>query len=187
MGPEQGLYLAWGLWALSWWAAALWSNRTAARSTGQWPYRLVTWIGIIMLFQVFQPDQRMIPLWHLGGTGRWAMVGLAALGFGFCWWARLHLGRLWSATITRKQDHKVVDTGPYALVRHPIYTGIILAGFATAIQHGTAVSLAGALLLVLAWTIKARLEERFLRAELGVAVYNDYAARVPMLVPFAKF
>jgi protein-S-isoprenylcysteine O-methyltransferase Ste14 len=187
MDPERGLDLLWGLWALSWWAAAFWSNRTEARSGGQVLYRALTLIGIVLLFQVWLPDQRMIPLWRLNDTTRWVLAGLAAIGFAFCWWARLHLGRFWSAQVTRKQHHRIVDAGPYGLVRHPIYTGIILAGFATAIQRGTLVSLAGALLLVLAWFIKARLEERFLRAELGMAAYNAYAARVPMLIPFLKF
>jgi protein-S-isoprenylcysteine O-methyltransferase Ste14 len=187
MSPDLGLDLVWGLWAASWWAAAFWSNRTAARSEGQGFYRLLTVIGIVLLFQAWMPNRRMIPLWHLDDTGRWLMAELAAAGFAFCWWARLHLGRFWSAQVTRKEDHRVIDTGPYALVRHPIYTGVILACLATAIQRGTLVSLTGALLLVLAWTVKARLEERFLRAELGAAAYGTYALRVPMLIPFTRF
>ena len=92
------------------------------------------------------------------------MVGLAALGFAFCWWARLYLGRLWSGSVTRKEGHHIVDTGPYRLVRHPIYSGIILAALATAIERGTPVSFAGFAVMTLGWWIKARLEKRFLRS-----------------------
>ncbi len=110
---------------------------------------------------------------------------VAFAGFAFCWWARLHLGRLWSASVTIKPDHRIVDTGPYGLVRHPIYTGLILALAASVAaerdaagdrrrrRHGDRVRREGAL------------EEAFLREELGRAAYDAYAARVPMLVPFA--
>ena len=53
-------------------------------------------------------------------------------GILFAWWVRIHLGRLWSGAITRKEGHRVVDSGPYGLVRHPIYTGLLAATFTTA-------------------------------------------------------
>ncbi len=93
----------------------------------------------------------------------WAMVGVTTLGFAFAWWARIYLGRLWSGSITRKEGHHVVDTGPYALVRHPIYTGIILSAIATAIAIGAVHAYLGAVLLIIGYWIKAKLEERFLQ------------------------
>ena len=89
----------------------------------------------------------------------------------------------WSGSVTAKADHRIVDTGPYALVRHPIYTGLLLSAFATAALYGTALAVLGALLILLGFWIKARLEERFLRAELGPEAYDAYASRVGMLVP----
>ena len=96
----------------------------------------------------------------------------------------MHLGRLWSGTVTAKAGHHVVDTGPYGLVRHPIYTGLLLAILATMAAKGTLWGIAGAVLLTIGIVMKARLEESFLRGELGSA-YDDYAKRVPMLMPFA--
>jgi protein-S-isoprenylcysteine O-methyltransferase Ste14 len=179
--PLLGL---WGLWALSWFVAAIWSGRTQARPMmgSQLLYRIVTIAGAVMLFDFrdWGPDR----LWTLSETGEWAMVGLAALGFAFCWWARLYLGRLWSGSVTRKEGHHIVDTGPYRFVRHPIYTGIIIAALATAIERGTPVSFAGFAVMTLGWWIKARLEESFLRSELGAADYDAYAKRTGMLLPF---
>ena len=86
--------------------------------------------------------------------------------------------------MTRKDDHRIIDTGPYRLVRHPIYTGLITAAFALAVQVETPLALAGALFIALGFWLKARLEERFLREELGAADYDAYAARTPMLIPF---
>jgi len=114
----------------------------------------------------------------------WAMVALTAAGVAFAWWARIYLGRLWSGSITRKEEHHVVDKGPYAIVRHPIYTGLLTAAVATTIATGTLHTVLGTVLLIVAYWMKAKLEERFLREELGPEAYDSYRRRVPMLVPF---
>ena len=113
------------------------------------------------------------------------MVAVTVIGLAFCWWARLHLGSLWSAGVSRKEGHRIVDTGPYGIVRHPIYSGVILGMFATAAFRGRPNVIASALLLTLFFALKALVEERFLREELGEA-YDDYRRRVPMLVPFLR-
>ena len=79
-------------------------------------------------------------------------------------------------------EHRVVDSGPYALVRHPIYTGLFAAVIAMAILRGTPIALAGAALFVLGFTLKARVEERFLEGALPV--YAAYRRRVGMIVPW---
>jgi protein-S-isoprenylcysteine O-methyltransferase Ste14 len=82
--------------------------------------------------------------------------------------------------------HHVVDTGPYRLVRHPIYSGLIFAAFSTAIEKGTSFALLGGAIVTLAFYIKARREERFLRAELGESAYDAYAGKTAILVPFLR-
>jgi protein-S-isoprenylcysteine O-methyltransferase Ste14 len=88
-----------------------------------------------------------------------------------------------SSSVTYKADHRIVDTGPYALVRHPIYTGIIVAAAATAALQARAIAFAGLVLLILGFWIKARLEERFLRDHLGAQAYDAYARRTGLLFP----
>jgi protein-S-isoprenylcysteine O-methyltransferase Ste14 len=88
--------------------------------------------------------------------------------------------------VVKKAGHHVVDTGPYRLVRHPIYSGLIFAAFATAIQKGTPFALLGVAIVTLAFCIKARREERFLRAELGENAYDAYACKTAMLVPLVR-
>jgi protein-S-isoprenylcysteine O-methyltransferase Ste14 len=113
----------------------------------------------------------------------WALCAATVASFAFAWWARLYLGPLWSGSITRKEGHRVVDTGPYRLVRHPIYTGVIAASFVLAIELGAPVGFLGAAVMTLGWWMKAQQEERFLGQELGAA-YDDYRRRTPMLAPF---
>ena len=183
--PLYAIGAIWVIWALSWLAAAAWSDRTTAQPAAgsQALYRLTVFGGMALLFDRFTLGATS-PLWVAPPALGWAMVALTAGGFAFCWWARLYLGRLWSSSVTRKQGHHVVDTGPYALVRHPIYTGVLAAAAATAIEQGTATSLLGLGLITLGYWIKARLEESFLRAELGADSYDAYARRTGMLLPF---
>jgi protein-S-isoprenylcysteine O-methyltransferase Ste14 len=165
----------------------MWSSRTesSAGIVQQLPYRLLTILGFLLLFAIKSGRfADLFRLWKLPDPVGWFMVILSLLGFAFAWWARLHLGKLWSAFVTRKADHQIIDTGPYGIVRHPIYTGIILAAFATSILKGTIFALAGALVIFFGFWIKARLEERFLRQQLGAEAYDPYRRRVPMLVPF---
>lgn len=115
----------------------------------------------------------------------WTGAVMTGIGFGFAIWARVHLGANWSATVTVKQGHELIQSGPYALVRHPIYTGLLTAMIGTVIALGEWRGVAAVLIVLWALGRKLALEERWMREVFG-EVYDDYAARVPALVPFAK-
>ncbi|MGD0142757.1 MAG: isoprenylcysteine carboxylmethyltransferase family protein [Rhizomicrobium sp.] len=176
----------WGAFGLSWLAAAAWSSTVAKRAgfAAELFYRIVLLIGGIVLFIPAHGYEGPLRLWYVTRVEGWICVGLIALGFAFAWWARIYLGPLWSGQVTTKADHRVVDRGPYGIVRHPIYTGILLAIFATAAAKGTVLGLAGAAIITLGLWMKARLEERWLREQLGAEDYDSYRRRVPMLLPF---
>jgi len=185
MTPETAIVIAWGLWVVSWLAAAPWSDPAARRPgfSRESFYWIATVLGAVLVFGRFDrlDDGR---LWRLGPGIDWTLAAVALAGLVFTWWARLYLGRLWSSSVTRKADHRVIDTGPYAIVRHPIYTGIIAAIFATAIVKGRLSGVVGAFVITFGYWIKARLEERFLREQLGPEAYDSYRRKTPMLVPF---
>ena len=164
----------------------MWSGRTEKRAATRetWIYRIAIFAGAILIAPWTAQVLGEKPTWQIGDHGASALVGVMLLGLALTWWARMQLGRLWSSAITRKEEHRLVDTGPYAFVRHPIYTGLIIALLATAAIEATLVALLGALLIVLGLWVKARAEERFLLAELGPDAYESYRRRVPMLVPF---
>ena len=184
--PSATLDLIWIGWLISWVAASFWSSpmqkRVATLET--WTYRAVMIAGGILLFARATHMLVVKPLWQMGLPAGYVFVAALVLGLALCWWARIHLGRLWSVAITRKEAHRVVDTGPYALVRHPIYTGLIVGLLATAAADGTAPALTGAAMMIVGLWLKARTEERFLTAELGAEAYSAYRRRVPMLIPF---
>ena len=187
MTPENTVRTIWLVWWLSWWlAAAVWRERTVERPSTrhQIVYRLFAAVGVVLLFGLYTHELRTeVILWHISNALAWIMTAVAFAGLSFTWWARIHLGRLWSSSVARKADHKVVDTGPYGIVRHPIYTGIILASAATAAMRGTVLAWLGVVVMTVGWIIKARMEEEFLQDQLGREAYGAYARRVPMLAP----
>lgn len=197
MTPDNAIYVPWCIWAVTWIAAAWWADLTVARPAfgRESLYRLINILGFVTLLGSYAVKEKdgvrmhmLVPsarLWLLPDAAGWAMVAMASLGFIFAWWARIHLGRLWSAAVTRKTDHRVVDTGPYAIVRHPIYTALLTGAIATMVIKGSIAAIAGCLLLVIGYVLKARVEERFLAEQLGRDAYESYRQRVPMLVPFA--
>ncbi len=187
--PEMTMRVMWLGWWLSWLAAAAWSDRAVKKPSTrhQIVYRLLAAGGAVLLFGTYRHDLPVEGiLWRSPAGFGWAMVAVAGAGLLFTWWARIHLGRLWSSSVGRKADHRVVDTGPYRIVRHPIYTGITLASIATASMRGTALAWLGALVMTAGWVVKARLEEAFLREQLGAEAYGEYARRVPMLAPIPR-
>jgi protein-S-isoprenylcysteine O-methyltransferase Ste14 len=184
--PNETLDLIWIVWLASWVAASFWSGRTQRRvgTLETWTYRAAMIAGGILLVPWTARELAEQPLWEAGIRGVYILAAVMIAGLSFTWWGRIHLGRLWSSAITRKEDHRVIDTGPYALVRHPIYTGLIVALVATAAADATITALVGAALIIFGIWLKARSEERFLKVELGADAYASYSRRVPMLIPF---
>ncbi len=115
----------------------------------------------------------------------WVGAALTVAGLLFSVWARVHLGRNWSGIVTVKQDHELITPGPYAIVRHPIYTGLLLAFIGSALARG---EWRGVVAVALAWWavhLKMRMEERLMREQFADA-YQTYSERVPALVPFIR-
>ena len=118
-------------------------------------------------------------------TFGWFLAGLAAvaMGLAFSVAARHRLGGNWSAQVTVKDGHELVRSGPYAWVRHPIYTGMLLALIGTAMAIGRWRALAGFALLAAGLIYKIGVEEKFMREQFGEA-YARYRTEVPALIPF---
>ncbi len=107
---------------------------------------------------------------------------LQIAGLAFAIWARLHIGRNWSGTVTLKEGHALVRSGPYAWVRHPIYSGLLLAALGLALEHGELGAALGFLLLTVEWKRKSMLEERLMLEQFGEE-YKQYRREVKGLVP----
>lgn len=112
------------------------------------------------------------------------IVGFILTGIGllFALWARIYLGSSWDSYISLRLNHKLVRTGPYSIVRHPIYSGFMLALIGSFLNFGHLRSLIAAVMVTLAWVYKAGLEEAFMKKHFETE-YDQYCQHVKRLVP----
>ena len=115
-------------------------------------------------------------------TAQFAGVAITVAGCLFACWARVVLGRNWSGDITVKENHELIVKGPYALTRHPIYTGFLTAGVGTTLVVGRWCAIVGLAVVVLMLILKMSQEER-LMAQQFPAAYPRYRQRVKALIP----
>jgi len=178
------IWLAW----LLYWSVGAQGNKRAARVDslgGMLVYRVPLVLAVILLF-TGPPGAGVVWLWlrFLPPSAAWHWLGLALLlpGLGFACWARVTLGRNWSATVQLKQDHELVVAGPYRWVRHPIYTGILLGLLGTALVFGQWRGLLVLALAAVAFWFKLRHEEAWMRERFG-SRYVDYMRTTRALIP----
>ncbi len=169
----------WAAFWLYWLVAAFSMKRGHIPWSRELRIRAVIAVAVIILIRLgaFRGHGLNTDPWRAG-------IGLVlfALGLGFAIWARVHIGRNWGTPMTQKDDPELVTSGPYRLVRHPIYSGLLVAGFGTAVALSwlwlTAVALAGVYFLY-----SARVEEGYLTVQFP-AEYPIYRRSTKMLLPF---
>jgi protein-S-isoprenylcysteine O-methyltransferase Ste14 len=175
----------WTAWVVIWVLWALQSKRIQQRESvaARMSYGVIVWASLYLMFFAK----------HLGDGWRsdvvpyrvwmgWAGVAITALGFAFTLWARYILGSNWSGTVAIKVGHELVRSGPYRWVRHPIYTGMIVATAGTAVALDEWRGGASVVLLWLGFTIKRLKEEQFMRQTFG-AQYVEYSQTTGAIFP----
>ena len=183
---KQIINTCWGVFILVWLLAAIFNKRTVYReSSGQrLRYTILLLIGWFLIFRGYRLSYpfnlRVIPASD-------AMLVAAAIlciaGVGFCLWARAVLGRNWSGTVTLKENHELIMRGPYRLVRHPIYTGLLAMLIATVIQQGHLAAIIGLVITFASLWIKLLIEEELMSNQFPDQ-YPAYRRRVKRIIPF---
>jgi protein-S-isoprenylcysteine O-methyltransferase Ste14 len=133
-----------------------------------------TWIPLPWLYR---------PVWRAGLLPFWIGAAITVSGLVFAVWAREHLGRNWSRSVTIKQDHELITTGPYATLRHPIYTGILAGFLGLAIALSEVRGFVVFVLIFLMFWSKLSREEQWMRSQFG-ETYASYVRRTAALVPY---
>jgi protein-S-isoprenylcysteine O-methyltransferase Ste14 len=174
----------WLAWLIYWYAAAIFVKSTKqSESIAQRLQHIIPlWIGAILIFN--DPSHPfLIGRLYNNDSIRYLGTVLTVIGLLFSVWARIHLGQNWSGMVTLKEGHKLIRTGPYAITRNPIYTGLLLAAVGTAISKTTGDAFIGVLFFLIAFLIKIRREQKFMAAEFGEE-FQQFMREVPSLVPF---
>jgi protein-S-isoprenylcysteine O-methyltransferase Ste14 len=181
-----GIDAAWLAWLVIWIVlslrvkAVVRRESRASRAAHLLPLLLA---GALLLWRApWQGSWLMAPLWPRLPWMLWAGAGLVLAGLGFAVAARLVLAGNWSGTVTLKQDHELIRRGPYRLVRHPIYTGLLTAMLGNAIAIDEVRGLVAFAILTASFVRKLRTEEAFMARAFGKA-YADYSKDVARLIP----
>ena len=180
------------LWA-AWFVFWMLSARRRVRDTVEAPakhepligrlvYLTTMVIGFGLLFSRIPIPYRGLRLWAASRLSLLLGLAIQITGLAFAIWARRELGANWAARVTIGARQELVVLGPYRIVRHPIYSGLLLAILGTAIISGALSAAIGFVLILLSVLMKLRREEPALRRHFGEA-YADYARKVPGLVP----
>jgi protein-S-isoprenylcysteine O-methyltransferase Ste14 len=179
----QVLWLAWGLY---WWVSRFSASKAkrVQTSLARTLYLAeMVLAGVLLGYSNLGIDwlnQLVFP--RTSETLFFAGLALTAAGIGFSVWARVHLGQYWSGNVTLKEGHRLIRSGPYAMVRHPIYTGLLLAFLGTAVALDEVRGYLAFLIAVEANVRKFKLEERWLTEEFGEE-YSRYRREVKSIVP----
>jgi protein-S-isoprenylcysteine O-methyltransferase Ste14 len=177
----------WASWVAYWMLAAGNAKPNLRRESAL--SRLSHIAPLAIAIALFFPWSRTRGSWFLTPfmpqsiPGFWLGTALLAAGLGFTVWARLRLGRNWSGTVTLKQDHELIQSGPYRFVRHPIYTGLLTGFVGSALALGQWRGVVAVALVTIAFMRKISIEERWMLEMFGER-YARYRQRVRALIPF---
>lgn len=184
-GASLGLYIVWAAVLLVWVVGALFAKRTVQQQsdTSRGLHVALLLAGYSLLaFPGYERGWLAVHFVPNKLSFQFFGLAIATVGALIAIWARLTLGTNWSGRVTLKQDHKLIATGPYAFVRHPIYSGLLFAFAGTALVEGTLRCLAGLALVFVCYRLKIRKEEQLMMQTFP----NDYPAyrrRVKALIP----
>jgi protein-S-isoprenylcysteine O-methyltransferase Ste14 len=178
----EGLWILFGVY---WLVSAFKLKKTKKRET--WLERMVYVLPLLVAFCFLsRPELRY---GWLGSrfisyslAQQWIGFFVAAAGVAVAFWARWHLGSNWSGVVTLKEGHELIRTGPYRAIRHPIYTGILLAMLGTAVAIGEVRALIAVAVTWLSFYQKARREESFLSEEFGTS-FVEHCKHTGMFLP----
>lgn len=178
--------LLWLSWCALWMILALGAkkNRWQESRLSKLSYTIPGLLAFWALVWTAPPDQFWFrPFLPWSPAFYWTGVALMLAGFAVTVWARLVLGANWSATVTVKENHELVTRGPYRLVRHPIYSGLLLAVLGSALPREDLRAVVAVLVFLFALLRKAGIEEGRMIATFGDE-YRAYRRRTKAVIPY---
>jgi protein-S-isoprenylcysteine O-methyltransferase Ste14 len=174
----QFIFLCWAIFIIYWIVASFGVKRTVEKQAGWWRI-LILLIAVAIAFFMINND---VILWSYTLTiGIFADI-VTLIGLIIILWARTVLGGNWSSSTVLKENHELIQNGPYRYVRHPIYSGLLLMVLGVAIFYGRAIIFVALAISFITSCLRAREEEKLLTRHFPE--YSNYKARVKAFIPF---
>ena len=183
--PGVAIRWAWIVFGLYWLVSAFGQKKTKRSESrlSRLSYTLPLFLAVALLaLPKAHRNWLGYPFIPINPTTEWIGASVTLAGLLLAVWARRSLGRNWSAMVTLKEGHELIGSGPYRRIRHPIYTGILLAFLGTAIAIGRVGGLIAFAIECASFWTKARREEAFLAQEFG-AQFEAHRKRTGMFLP----
>ena len=180
----RAIYLTLWLILVAYWISAAWGNKpTVYRVNPTWRILFIAaCVALIVLFRAY-PGYFGHRIVSFSDERCWIGIGICAAGVAFAIWARRTLGRNWSGNPTIKEGHELIETGPYRFVRHPIYTGILVASVGTAVGVTRVRELVLLVFVAVSLWLKLKIEESLMTRQFP-QTYPEYKRRTKALIPY---
>jgi protein-S-isoprenylcysteine O-methyltransferase Ste14 len=173
------------IWVI-YWIILSWNVKSEVLHLRGWKIRFIGFVIFLGFVITLFPNNFLIRhkifILPLVMSFQWIGLLLGWIGLGWTVWARHTLGKNWSGRVTLKQNHELIQRGPYAWVRHPIYAGLLLFLFGTVLITGQLFSLIGLILSATGYWLKLQMEEELLKKAFPEE-YVNYAHRVKRIFP----
>ena len=180
---DDTIRVIWYAVSALWLILAFRTKRTVRTSGGIGRITVIVVVAALVLARPLSSSSLHNRIWAPSST--WSSVALAfvIVGAAFAVWARVTIGANWSGVVTVKEDHELIQRGPYNLVRHPIYSGLLLMGLASAVAYDEPYGFAVLAIAIVAFVPKMMLEEKLMTEQFPVQ-YPQYRKHVKAIIPF---
>lgn len=185
LNPAYAIQLPWLIFVAYWIFASLRVNKMErTEPAGERAARILVNLAAFILLYDYDPrfgvlNRRFLPerdwIFALGSALIWA-------GIAFAIWARYHIAQYWSASVALRAGHQLIRTGPYARIRHPIYTGMLLAVAGTAMAIGCYRGIVAFAIILAGFVWKSKREERLLAGQFGPA-FEEHRRHTGFFLP----
>ena len=185
---HTAMNIAWGILIIYWFISGITAKKSSFKETIYTQF-IFYWLPLILAIYLLGPDERfgnsLIKGNFVSNTNLTGAIGLSLcyLGLAIACWSRYLLGKNWSVSVQKKEDHELIKNGAYKLIRHPIYSGLILMFLGNAIIVGSWRGLIGVLIVSVSFWFKLKKEEKWLTDLFGNK-YQEYILKTKALVPW---
>ncbi len=180
------IIVCWTIFYLYWLISSFFVKRSVIKRGTSWIlWRVAVIVIVVLLFRFIKPETTSFFKFLIRSLFSFGIIGaaLTVIGLITAVWARINLGSNWSGYVTYKENQELVTTGPYRLIRHPIYTGMILMFTGTVLYSGSLFLILIFLIVSINFIIRTKREEKIM-IELFDEKYLDYIKRTKRLIPW---
>jgi protein-S-isoprenylcysteine O-methyltransferase Ste14 len=174
---------------IGYWVISSFNTRKTKKKTNGFKNFIYYWLPLLVAVFLLGPGEWFGHTWlrenfveHTNTVGITGLVFCIA-GAVICCWARYTLGKNWALSVQEKSNHELITNGLYKIIRHPIYTGLIILFVGNAVIVGDYRAILSVLIVVISFVFKLKKEEKLMKGLFGEQ-YQKYKQKTNALIPY---